>query len=81
MKKYLVAVSVIILILSVLLTSCGKKNVYVDEDGNSHKFVTDEDGSRKIDEFGNYYEVVTDKKQQNHRYTGVCLQRRFDKQG
>lgn len=61
MKKYLVAVSVIILVLSVLLTSCGKKNVYVDEDGNSHKFVTDEDGSRKVNELGNYYEIVTDK--------------------
>lgn len=61
MKKYLVAVSALILVLSVLLTSCGKKNVYVDDEGNSHKFITNDDGSRKLDRFGNFYEVVTDK--------------------
>lgn len=60
MKKSIAAVSAIILISSVILTSCGKTNTYYDVNGNEHEVVTQKGGSPKQDEYGNLYEVVTD---------------------
>ena len=61
MKKSLAVISAIILIAAVLLTSCGRKNVYTDQSGEKHYAVTDKDGNKKVDEYGNFYEIITDK--------------------
>ena len=57
MKKSLAIISALILVLSVSLTACGKKNIFTDGNGKSHVAVN-EKGSTKQDEFGNLYEVI-----------------------
>lgn len=57
MKKTLAIISALILVLSVSLTACGKKNTFTDSYGNTHVAVN-EKGSTKQDEYGNLYEVV-----------------------
>ena len=57
MKKTLAVVSALILVLSVGLTACGKKNTFIDHNGNSHVAVN-ENGVTKQDCFGNLYEVI-----------------------
>lgn len=60
MKKSLLAVSSLILVFAVTLSSCGKNSVYKDEYGNTHVAATEKGGVTKQDKFGNLYEVVTD---------------------
>ncbi|MDD6275634.1 MAG: hypothetical protein PUB20_02255 [Clostridia bacterium] len=60
MKKYIFAVSITILLLSVLLTACSKKNEITDDYGRTHVIATDKDGNILQDPWGNLYEEVTD---------------------
>lgn len=60
MKKCISVVAILILMLSVLLTACAKKNEIIDDYGKTHVIATDKDGNLLQDPWGNLYEEVTD---------------------
>lgn len=59
MKKSIAVISVLIILLSITLTACSKKNVIYDENGEKHVLLTDRHGDFVQDEYGVIYEVVT----------------------
>ena len=61
MKRYITALSIVVLLLAVMLTACSKKNELVDDYGRTHVIATDKDGNLLQDPWGNLYEEVTDK--------------------
>ncbi len=58
MKKGIIAVSALVLALSVTFTACGNPVVLVDESGNKHNIVTDKNKDFIQDKYGNLYEEV-----------------------
>lgn len=68
MKKSLIIISAVIVLLSAVLTSCGKADTFVDNSGNKHILVTDGKGNPVRDEYGNLFERVTENGKQVTKY-------------
>lgn len=61
MKKSLLSVSALIIVFSILFTACGKEQILItDIGGETHVAVTDKDGNIVNNQYGEYFEVITD---------------------
>ncbi len=62
MQKKIVAVSLVVLMIAVLLASCGNKYLMAEVNGVERPLVTDADGNTEINDEGKIAVYVTDAK-------------------
>ncbi len=59
MKKSIAVISILVVLFSICLTACTRKNVIIDENGEKHVLATEKNGDFVQDEYGNVFEEVT----------------------